>query len=63
MPGSSLCRRCQAEEENLRIIGVWVVFGNMGEEKALKEMKQNDKMLKTGCWERQLWKKQRKSSG
>ena len=39
MPDSSLCRRCQAGEENLRIIGVWVVFGNMGEEKALKEMK------------------------
>lgn len=33
---------------NLRTISIRVAFGNVGEDKALKERKQKDKMLKRG---------------
>lgn len=48
-----LCRNCQAREGKWRIIGVWVVTGDTGEESVLKEREHNGKMLKRRCWERQ----------
>ena len=48
-----LCKNCQAREGKWRILGVWVVTGNTGEETVLKEKEYNGKIPKRGCWERQ----------